>query len=124
MKKLISIFIMQLSLISVQSFANESNDLTDQQLAGKKVFEHWCTPCHGQGDKGHPGTAALTVLYKGNLPGELEDRTNLNNESIEHFVRKGITIMPPFRITEITEEDLAVLQQYLTRNNPQPKKDK
>jgi hypothetical protein len=54
-----------------------------------------------------PGTQALDVLYKGAKPGPLEDRTDLAPEITGTFVRTGVSIMPPFRKTEISDDDLA-----------------
>ena len=89
----------------------------DAKIAlGKKVFEHWCTACHGRG-KGHPGTAALEAKYNGGLPAVLEDRTDMTPESIKFYVRNGVSIMPFFRITEITREELKAMSLYLTQKN-------
>lgn len=82
--------------------------------AGDAVFQKWCAPCHGRGpDK--PGTTALQALYKGAKPAELEDRTDMTPEYIKTYVRHGVSIMPPFRKTEVSDADLAVLTAYLTR---------
>ena len=79
---------------------------------GREVFEHWCAPCHAPGPR-HPGTQALEVLYKGAKPAALEERTDLVPELTRTFVRSGVSIMPPFRKTEISDADLAALAAYL-----------
>ena len=82
--------------------------------AGDAVFQKWCAPCHGRGaDK--PGTTALQALYKGTKPAELEDRTDMTPEFVKMYVRHGVSIMPPFRKTEVSDADLAALTAYLTR---------
>ncbi len=82
--------------------------------AGDAVFQKWCAPCHGRGaDK--PGTTALQALYKGAKPAELEERTDMTPEFVKTFVRHGVSIMPPFRKTEVSDADLAALTAYLTR---------
>jgi len=82
--------------------------------AGDAVFQKWCAPCHGRGtDK--PGTTALQALYKGAKPAELEDRTDMTPEFVKTFVRHGVSVMPPFRKTEVSDADLAALTAYLTR---------
>ena len=79
---------------------------------GREVFQQWCAPCHSPGPR-HPGTQALDVLYKGAKPAALEERTDLVPELTRTFVRSGVSIMPPFRKTEIGDTDLAALAAYL-----------
>src|SRR4249920_2500303 len=79
---------------------------------GYEVFQKWCAPCHGRGpDK--PGTVALTTLYKGSKPGMLEERTDLTPERVRQFVRTGVSVMPFFRKTEVSDADLDALALYL-----------
>ena len=68
---------------------------TDQLARGKAVFEEWCAGCHAPGPR-HPGTQALDALYKGKKPGTLEERTDLVPKLTETFVRKGVSVMPPW----------------------------
>jgi mono/diheme cytochrome c family protein len=79
---------------------------------GKQVFDNWCAPCHAAGPR-HPGTQALEVLYQGAKPAALEERTDLVPSLTEAFVRTGVSVMPPFRKTEIADADLAALAAYL-----------
>ncbi len=79
---------------------------------GKQVFDEWCAPCHAPGPR-HPGTQALDVLYRGEKPGALEERTDLLPEITRAFVRSGVSVMPPFRKTEISDADLDALAAYL-----------
>lgn len=79
---------------------------------GEEVFEYWCEPCHGAGP-GHPGTAALEVLYDGAKPALLTERTDLVPALTRSFVRNGVSIMPFFRKTEISDEELEALAEYL-----------
>jgi mono/diheme cytochrome c family protein len=79
---------------------------------GKQVFQYWCAPCHAPGPR-HPGTQALDALYKGAKPGSLEQRTDLVPELTRQFVRSGVSVMPPFRKTEISDAELAALAAYL-----------
>ena len=81
---------------------------------GRQVFTYWCAPCHG-GGPGHPGTDALAAKYKGSVPAELEQRTNLPAALIRGVVRNGISVMPIFRKTEISDADLADIAAYLSR---------
>jgi mono/diheme cytochrome c family protein len=79
---------------------------------GNEVFQTWCAPCHAPGPR-HPGTQALETLYKGAKPAALEERSDLVPELTASFVRTGVSVMPPFRKTEISDEDLAALAAYL-----------
>lgn len=79
---------------------------------GKAVFTKWCAPCHGDGP-GKPGTAALQALYKGAKPALLEQRTDLPPELTKQFVRTGVSVMPFFRKTEISDAELEALAAYL-----------
>lgn len=80
---------------------------------GKEVFTYWCAICHAEGDA-FPGTVALRTKYQGQLPAELEKRTDLTPAVVETFVRNGISIMPFFRKTEIGDADLDALAAYLS----------
>ncbi|HVY65849.1 MAG TPA: cytochrome c [Gammaproteobacteria bacterium] len=84
---------------------------------GAQVFEKWCLPCHGHGDQ-FPGTVALGVKYQGKLPGALQDRTDLVPDFVKAVVRTGVSVMPFFRKTEVSDSDLDALAAYLA----EPKK--
>jgi (+)-pinoresinol hydroxylase len=87
----------------------------DAQLhKGDAVFQKWCAPCHAAGP-GHPGTTAIAALYKGAKPAALEQRTDLSPQIVKQFVRKGVSVMPFFRKTEISDADLDALGAYLSR---------
>ena len=83
---------------------------------GDEVFQYWCAPCHAAGPR-HPGTQALEALYKGAKPAALEQRTDLVPALTQTFVRSGVSVMPPFRKTEISDTDLAALAAYLAPRN-------
>jgi mono/diheme cytochrome c family protein len=46
-------------------------------------------------------------------PAALEERTDLVPKRTRAFVRNGVSVMPPFRKTEISDADLAALTAYL-----------
>jgi (+)-pinoresinol hydroxylase len=79
---------------------------------GKEVFAKWCAPCHGAGDQ-YPGTVALGVKYEGKLPAALEERTDLAPDLVKAVVRTGVSVMPFFRKTEVSDADLDALAAYL-----------
>jgi mono/diheme cytochrome c family protein len=97
--------------LSTTGLAASSADLAQ----GQQVFDHWCAPCHGAG-KGKPGTDALAAKYAdGSEPALLEQRTDLDPAVIEAMVRQGVSIMPIFRKTEISNADLRAMVAYLTK---------
>lgn len=116
---------MRLALAAVAGLALATGAATAQQSArsgpaapelaeGKAVYAHWCAPCHAD-SMGLAGTNSLTIKYEGtDIPGVLEDRTDLSAPVISYFVRNGVAWMPPFRPTEISEAELAALSAYLT----------
>ncbi len=95
---------------------------------GKEVFDARCRACHGQASATGkaqsdgalaaqvPGTYALGLRYKGQKPALLEERTDLTPEAVALFVRRGGGgFMPPFRPTEVSDEDLKALGAYVAR---------
>lgn len=86
------------------------------QPRGYVEYQKFCSMCHGEGI-GRPGTMALQAKYKGAVPALLEKRTDLTSEFVKSTVRNGVSIMPFFRKTEISDADLDAIAAYLTRNN-------
>ncbi len=86
------------------------------QPKGYVEYQKFCSMCHGEG-AGKPGTAALEAKYKGAVPALLDKRTDLTPQLIKMYVRNGISVMPIFRKTEISDADLNAIIAYLTRNN-------
>jgi mono/diheme cytochrome c family protein len=89
---------------------------------GKAAFQYSCAPCHGPGkgagnSKFLPGTDALNVKYKGARPALLEERTDLTPDFVKLMVRRGVEAMPSFRKTELSDENLDAIAEYLSRNN-------
>ncbi len=95
-----------------------------RERRGWEVFHERCFACHGSIPKDTigppylplmPGTQALQARYKGAKPAELEQRTDLTAELVNAIVRSGLNSMPFFRPTELSDDDLAALDAYLTR---------
>ncbi len=83
---------------------------------GEAVYEYWCNACHGP-EMLKPGTAALAIKYQGALPAALTERTDMVPEFVEQMVRQGISMMPFFRPTEVSDADLDALAAFLTDNS-------
>jgi len=82
---------------------------------GHQVYEEWCAICHAAGEA---ATRFLDERYQGALPGELNQRTNLPAELITLRVRTwGAPRMPPFRQTEVSDDELDAVIAYLQRND-------
>jgi (+)-pinoresinol hydroxylase len=79
--------------------------------AGRNTFDEWCADCHrtAQG----PGSLALQRKYRGSLPAILEQRSDLRPDYVKLVVRHGVSFMPSFRKTEISDADLALVAAYL-----------
>jgi len=114
MKKMTALPLLLLAvLFCAQPALGASNDLIN---TGEKVYDNWCAPCHNSGPN-HPGTATLQARYKGTPPAALKERIDLTPELVRTFVRQGVSIMPFFRKTEISDADLTALAAYLSRNS-------
>jgi len=76
---------------------------------GQQVYEHYCADCHARGP-GHPGTMRLALRLDN---GVLRTRKDLAPEYVKWVVRNGYQMMPPFRPTEIDDEQLDALSAYV-----------
>lgn len=79
---------------------------------GEQIYAYWCQACHGP-EPIKPGTAALQAKYQGNPPATLTERRDLAPEFVKLIVRQGISMMPFFRPTEISNPDLEALAAFL-----------
>lgn len=88
-------------------------------VPGRAVYEKWCAACHDPGII-HPGTHALMTKYPGGkrASGAITDWTDLPATYVTFMVRHGMSVMPQFRKTEISDAELAALAAYLSRNTP------
>jgi len=90
---------------------------------GGAVYDYWCLPCHGPGlglpgFDALPGTQQLRIKYRDTaISPLLTQRTDLVPEFVKVIVRQGVSFMPQFRKTEISDAELDALAAYLTRNN-------
>jgi (+)-pinoresinol hydroxylase len=87
---------------------------------GEVVYDNWCAPCHAPGIS-HPGTHALQAKYAGQKSGVLLEWKDLTPEYVKAMVRTGISVMPHFRKTEITEAELNSLATWLASQGQAPR---
>lgn len=88
---------------------------------GYVAFQRACWVCHGSGPA-KPGTRALRAKYHGKIPALLEQRTDLTPVYVKYIVRHGVSVMPPFRKTELSDADLDSIAAYLGRTRTAPKR--
>ena len=105
-----------LALITAFAFsgAAQAQTLTDGQAHGKALFDGTCGYCHGP--RGH-----ATVLLRrrvGEPNALIAERSNLTPAYIKLAVRHGVMSMPWYRRSELSDDDLAAITDYLTRSNP------
>jgi mono/diheme cytochrome c family protein len=82
-----------------------------QEMSGKQIYQLYCMGCHDPGPV-HPGTAQLS-RKRGKDQAVIKGRQDLAPEYIRQVVRHGLIEMPPFRPSEINEEQLQALIAYL-----------
>ena len=99
---------------TAEAIAGAAAQFAAGSTPGQEVFNRNCAACHADGVK-FAGTSALNAKYNGSIPGALEDRTDLTPEIVSYFVRNGVSIMPGYRKTQITDEELEALGNYLAR---------
>jgi mono/diheme cytochrome c family protein len=99
--------------------ASAQDDLVER---GDAVFQRVCAACHGEGRGDDsapatelPGTLALRLKYRGELPALLERRPDLSAEVLRAFLRSGVGSMPPFRPTNVTDDDIEAIAAYLAQ---------
>lgn len=81
--------------------------------SGKDIYAHWCADCHDPGP-GHPGTLRMEGDF-GAESSVLLRFPNLDAETVKFAVRNGFQMMPPFRVTEISDEELDRLAQFVVK---------
>ncbi|PQA86077.1 c-type cytochrome [Hyphococcus luteus] len=77
------------------------------------VYLARCQYCHIELG---PGTITL-ARRMGPEQALLANRTDLTGDYIKTVVRNGLNTMPPLTRVEVSDEDLDLIVQYLTRNN-------
>jgi len=96
-----------------------ADGVAPRYAAGRAVYEKWCAACHDPGII-HPGTHAMMTKYPSGsrASGSITAWTDLPASYVTFMVRHGMSVMAPFRKTEITDTELAALAGYLARNTP------
>jgi len=88
---------------------------------GEQLYAQWCQGCHdrlGPMRETMPGTTPLANRYQGSRPPALVDRDDLTPEFVKAIVRQGISFMPTFRKTELSDAELDDVVAFLVRKQP------
>lgn len=83
---------------------------------GKELYEHWCAACHDPGP-GHPGTLRMAGDF-GDNRSVLIGLEGVDKDLVKYAVRNGFNMMPPFRPTEISDEELEPLAAHVAGGKP------
>lgn len=98
------------------AFENPKPAMTKEQWEamskGQQVYERWCSHCHDPGTGPHPGTQML-ALSRGSEYSVIKENDYLPPDYIKTVVRNGLQMMPPFRTTDISDDELEALADYL-----------
>ena len=87
---------------------------TTAATRGEALYRYHCATCHGEGPR-QPGTKALEIKYKGEVPAVLHKRTDLEADMVKVVVRSGMGSMPFFRKTGISDAELDTLAAHLAK---------
>jgi len=79
--------------------------------SGKVLFELHCAGCHDPGPA-HAATKMLALVRSEDMA-VIMQRKDLTPAYIKFVVRDGLLEMPPFRPTDINDDELANLSTYI-----------
>jgi len=109
------------ALVPAAAGAQSANDAAAER--GAEVYRNVCAPCHDRLPEGAAiemlaGPESLTLKYRGALSPYITERPDLAScEVLSMFLRKGTGSMPPFRKTELSDEDIAAIAAYFARTS-------
>lgn len=111
-----------LALISLVSTVG-AEELQTSAERGAAVFALYCAPCHARLPENtsaplNPGVQSLMLKYNGARSPYIEERPDLADAQVlKAFVRGGTGSMPPFRKTEVSDEDIVAIAVYLAETS-------
>ena len=104
-------------MVTTQTAAAVSAPAAEMER-GRAVYEYWCAPCHS--GYGNAGTKALRARL-GEQKSVLLERSDLGASYIKTVVRHGFQMMPPFKTSEISDEELDAVAGYVVSNGGRSK---
>ena len=100
-----------LSAVEPEATAVSSAEYTPSNRSGKVIYNLHCAGCHDPGDA-HAATKKL-ALVRGEDLAVIRERKDLVPIYIKYVVRDGLLEMPPFRPTDINDNELDNLATYI-----------
>lgn len=102
------------TLLTVTAYAQQGASASASGMhTNEQLFQAKCGICHAKG-----GTGTLMLEKRlGAGQGVLADRKDLNGDYIRVVVRNGLMSMPAITRVEVTDAQLAQIEQHLLRNN-------
>ncbi|HYM36574.1 MAG TPA: cytochrome c [Steroidobacteraceae bacterium] len=100
------------SLLLCISAAN-AEELTTRQQEGKKLFEATCNFCHNP--RGWAADRLRMRLDESRVV--IAERTDLDRDYIRFVVRNGLVNMPAYTPTDLSDIQIQLVADYLTRDN-------
>ena len=107
-------------LTARQSVAQQPDDAAAR---GAEIYESMCSYCHDRVPPGTalpmlPGVASLALKYDGALSPYIKERPDLANVAVlATFLRNGSGSMPPFRKTEVTDDDISAIAAFFAQTS-------
>lgn len=85
-----------------------------ESRSGEKIYSLYCEGCHRPDAQG-PGTVMLRHRY-GDQRAVITANPDLDGDYVKVVVRNGLIEMAPFRKTDITDDELTKLVDYLLKD--------
>lgn len=106
MKKLMTLAV----LISLGACSDRDDEVTVPEPDGAEHYALYCAGCHDPGP-GHGGT--MLLAEKGAPVPSLIGREDLQYDYLHAVVRNGLIEMPPFRPTELSDEEIEEIYEHI-----------
>lgn len=94
-----------------EASAEPTSSYVPSNRSGKVIFDLHCAGCHDSGNA-YAATKQL-ALVRGKDLAVIRERKDLVPDYIKYIVRDGLLEMPPFRPTDINDNELDNLATYI-----------
>lgn len=110
MRLIATVSVLALGALAFATHAGAQDDAPAPR-SGEDLYRQWCAGCHDAGP-GHPATMRMEGDF-GADNSVLREMQAVNRPLIHLAVRRGFAMMPPFRPTEIDDEELERIADYI-----------